>query len=51
MPNLLAIDPVLAREPMATGLPGWQARRRVAGTRPRVEIRTLLGEVWSPRWT
>ena len=37
---LLAIDPVLARELMATGLPGWQVLAgALAGTRPRVEIR------------
>jgi hypothetical protein len=37
---LLAIDPVLARELMATGRPGWQVLAgALAGTRPRVEIR------------
>jgi hypothetical protein len=37
---LLAIDPVLARELMATGRPAWQVLAgALAGTRPRAEIR------------
>jgi hypothetical protein len=37
---LLAVDPVLARELMATGRPAWQVLAgAMAGSRPRTEIR------------